>query len=529
MTTHNKITIQNLSYTLPNGDDLFANLKATLGCNKIGLVGRNGIGKTTLLKLICGDLTPSSGSIIKNCTLGYLPQNSKYHDNDTIADILGIKAKLQALERINNGSIGTRDYEILNDDWDITERIHKQLDAHQLQHLNLDHPFNNLSGGEQTKIHLIKLQLDKPDFLLLDEPSNNLDHDAREHLYKFISSWPQGLLVISHDRELLNHMDETLELSGLGLKLYGGNYAFYSSQKTIELNAATQDFENAKQQIKKTEQAIQEKREKHAQHAQKGKKLRRDGSVLKMTADSMKGRSEKTNKRLKTLDADRTQGARNQLNEAKAKIDQYQIMELDLSATNVPAAKKILEVTNLYFQYDQPLLQNINFTLVGPERAALIGPNGSGKSTLIKLILGDLKPQQGEIKCGAVCYLDQQVNLLNDNQTLLGNYQRLNPATELSQARQNLAHFLFRHDKQLQIVQQLSGGERLRAGLACTLMGDNPPQLLILDEPTNHMDLDAINSLEQALNSYQGALLVVSHDRHFLENIGVQTTVRLTD
>lgn len=532
MQSPQQIIIQQLSFILPNGQSLFQDLTFSFSHLKTGLVGRNGIGKSTLMKLMAGELFPNKGSIQVIGHTMYIRQNPIIPSNVTIAEALGVEEKLSALQKISEGSLSEKDFEILNDDWTIKEKIEHQLAGFGLHALPLNQTLEKLSGGEFTRLFLIKAFLSDANILLLDEPTNHLDSDARQQLYDAISAWPHSLIVISHDRDLLNQMEQVVELSTLGLSAYGGNYEFYIEQKSVEQAASENALEDAKKLLLKTQNSIQFSREKHEQKQSYGKTLRRQGAIDKLSANSAKGRSERTQSTLLIRHERMLTQAKNQLQLAKEKVELTEVIHVDLPKTKVPNGKIILEIEDLVFSYPNSsttLIQNFNLKIHGPERFAITGKNGSGKTTLIKLILNELTPLQGKIVIGTayIRYLDQNTQLLNAEISILENFLRLNPDANENEAYQNLAIFLFKNTAALKPVKDLSGGEKLRALLACVLMSKHPPQLLILDEPTNHLDLQSIASIESALQHYQGAMMVISHDKTLLKNIGIERIIAL--
>ncbi len=525
-----QILIHQLNFTLANGKSIFDKLSLSFSSCKTGLIGKNGIGKSTLMKLIAGELTPSSGSIHCEGKIAYLPQNPIINPELTVAGLLGFEEKLSAYNRIVQGSIDERDFAILNEDWNIEERLQQQMHYFGLHYLPYDRPLASLSGGEVTRLLLTKVFLSDCDFLLLDEPTNHLDSPARKQLYQAIVNWQGGLIVISHDRALLNLMDEIIELNTLGAVSYGGNYELYVEQKAIEKAARELELHDAKKLMQKSKQTIQTSREKHEQKQSYGRKLRKSGSIDKMAANSKKGRSERTQSKLLTQEERLLGQAKTQIQSAQEKIEISEEIHIDLPATRVPNGKMILDLEDLTFSYsisERLLIQNFHLKMQGPERIALTGANGTGKTTLVNLILGNLKPASGKIMVGTeyVSHLDQNASLLDPHSSVLHNFLRLNPETNEQGAYFSLAQFLFKNVTALKLVKDLSGGEKLRALLAAVLLSTHPPQLLILDEPTNHLDLDSIKSIESALNNYQGAMIVISHDQKFLENVGIERVI----
>lgn len=524
------IRIDHLSYSIPSHQLLFEDLSLALGPEKTGLVGRNGVGKSTLLKLILGTLVSDMGSIEVLGRVAYCPQQLEIKPEKTLADVFGVADKLQALQRIIQGSVDETDFLLVNDDWNLQERIQQQLTELGLSHLNLDRKFSTLSGGERTRIVLAKAFLAKPDFIVLDEPTNNLDAASREFLYAAIKQWQGGMLVVSHDRTLLNLMERIIELTSLGIKNYGGNYDYFVEQNAINRIASERELFDAKKELQKTKSSIQSRHESQEQKDSYGRRQFLAGKLDKITANSSKGRSEKTQNRHAKLNESLLKVAEEKLQAAKAKIEIAHEINIAMPSTFVPNGKMVLEIEDLVFGYEgdvKPIIKDFNLKVMGPEHIALLGNNGSGKTTLVKLMLGELKPVSGYISLGVryVNYLDQHANLLDPNLSILDNFIKLNPAINTTDARFYLADFLFRGMAALKLVKDLSGGEQLRAVLACVLMSQHPPQLLILDEPTNHLDLDSITSIESALKHYQGALLVISHDHKFLDNIKISRTI----
>ena len=526
-----QILIQQLNYSTNDNKSIFNDLMLSFVQKKTAIAGRNGIGKSTLLKIIVGNLQPVSGNINLSGTISYCPQNLSSHLNKTVSEALGVTEKLAALERIEQGSVDTQDFEIASEDWDLKSQLENQLRLFKLADIELNRQLSSISGGELTRLYLAKVFFENSDFIILDEPTNNLDLTSKQLLYEAIKRWNKGLIVVSHDRYLLGLMEQIIELTSIGAKVYGGNYEHYIEQKALAYTAISRQLNDAKKQINKTKETIQASREKHEQREAKGNRTRKSGGQSKLILDSMKERSDKTKGKLSTKEERLLKDAKIQMQEAKKKIEIINQIKIDLPKTYVPSHKMIAtleKVTFIYEEQTKPIVNNFSLVISGHERIALLGNNGSGKTTLVKLIQGILKPFQGEINIGAsrVSYLDQNTSILNPELTILENYKQHNPEIKETDARFNLADFLFRNIDALKKVSNLSGGEKLRAALACVLTSAHPPQLLILDEPTNHLDLESITALESALSCYQGALIIISHDMQFIENVGV---VRMID
>jgi ATPase subunit of ABC transporter with duplicated ATPase domains len=528
--THPQILIHEMSFNLPTGKALFNKLNLVFSKHKTGLVGKNGVGKSTLMKLVLGELYPNSGYIHLDGTIAYAPQHPPISSKITVASFLGCEEKINALYRITQGSADERDFNILNEDWEIKDRMQKQLTKFGLNTISFNQPLIELSGGEVTRLMLTKVFFSDADFLLLDEPTNHLDATARQQLYHAIQQWQRGLLVISHDRELLNFMDEIVELTTLGAYRFGGNYDAYQQEKNILTAAKEQQLADAQKLLNKTKRSIQSTKEKHEQRQAQGRELRRSGSQPKIMLDAMENRSTQSQGSLLTRHNHMLNNAENKLLSAKEHLEITNAIDIELPETKVPNGKMILEIENLTFSYPhttESIINQFDLQLQGPARIALGGANGSGKTTLIKLILGKLQPSQGKINIGTnyIRYLDQDASLLDTELSILENFMRLNPDANQNDAYRCLAQFLFKNTAALKFIRDLSGGEKLRASLACALLAKHPPQLLILDEPTNHLDIHSIQSIESALKHYQGAMIVISHDTTFLKNIEIERII----
>lgn len=521
------VTISHLTYTGPDGHTLFSDLDLSFGIGRTGLVGRNGVGKTSLFRLIAGELTPMSGSIAVVGRIGILRQQVQPQAHDTIADLFGVADGLALLRHAMAGDATAE--ELADADWTLEARLEEALATLALD-AGADTRLASLSGGQRTRAALAALAFDAPDLILLDEPTNNLDADGRTAVVDMLAKWRGAAIVISHDRDLLDTMDAIVELTGLGAATYGGNYSFYRARKALELASAKRDLDVAERQVRDAAQAAQEARERQDRRDAGGRRKAAKGDMPKILLGGMKRRAEATAGGLDRLAEKLGDAAQAQADEARARVEVLTPFAVKLKPSGVPAGKVMLRATELSGGYDaeRPILRDFSLEMIGPERVAIRGPNGVGKTTLLKLLTGALVPQSGSVQIGGrLVLLDQQVGLLDRRESILENFRRLNPESSVNDCRSVLAAFKFRNDAALQSVATLSGGEMLRAGLACVLGGVNPPMLVVLDEPTNHLDIEAIEVVEAGLRAYDGALLVVSHDRAFIENIGVTRDVRL--
>ena len=523
------IALKSVGHKLPDGTALFTDLNVSFPDSRTGLVGRNGVGKSTLFNLIAEKLPVQTGQIHVSGKLRLLNQNPAETAGGTIADLFGVREARAVLARIDAGTGSEADFAAA--DWTLDARIAEALDRAGLVGLAPGHALSALSGGQATRAALAALTFDEPDFILLDEPTNNLDAGGRALVRALLRNWQGGALVISHDRTLLNEMDQIAELTGLGLTLYGGNWDAYRTRKATELAAAEGALSHAERALKSVERKAQLQKERKARKDNAGKADRARNDAPKAMLNFMRNRSEKSGGDGANL-ASRLKGqAADSVAEAKSKLEVLQPVKLALPPTGLPAGRRVLTAKGLTGGYGTgpDVVSGFDLELIGPERVALTGPNGSGKSTLLALVTGALTPRAGSATIHVpFVMMDQAVSLLDPALSIRDNYLILNPKEDETACRAALARFRFRGDAADKPVGQLSGGQKLGAGLAATIGAGTPPQLVILDEPTNHLDLDALAAIEAGLLAYDGALLVVSHDRAFLDAIGITRTVSLS-
>lgn len=521
------VTIAKLSYSGPDGHKLFSDLDLTFGPGRTGLVGRNGVGKTTLLRLIAGELMPSGGAVSLAGRLGVLRQQVQPGPDETIADLFGVRQELALLAKAVAGEASVE--ELAETDWTLEARLEAALVQLALP-IGPETLLATLSGGQRTRAALAALVFAEPDLILLDEPTNNLDAEGRAAVAQMLAGWRGAAIVVSHDRDLLERLDAIVELTSLGAKLYGGGWSQYRERKALELQAAEHDRDVAERQVRDVARKAQEAREKQAQRDAGGRRKAAKGGAPRIVLGGLKRRAEETAGGLDALAEKQARQAGDEAQAAREKIEILTPFAVKLAPTHLPLNKVVLRASGLSGGYDRqaPILRDFALEIVGPERVAITGPNGAGKTTLIKLLTGELAPFEGEIRLGGkMAFLDQQVGLLHRCHSIVDNFRRLNPEALENDCRALLAAFGFRADAALQKVGTLSGGEMLRAGLACAVGGKTPPLLLVLDEPTNHLDIDAVEKIEAGLRAYDGALLVISHDRAFLDAIAVTREVRL--
>lgn len=528
-----RISIQNLGYAWPNGQSVFDNLTFTLQKEKIGLVGDNGSGKTTLLRLIQGLLVPASGRVEIEGKMAVVRQIRTFDPEQSVAAFLGVAPKLHALWRILGG-VGTEgDLTLLDNDWDLELRIARAMTDAGLESIGMDRVLQSLSGGELTRLALAAAWLPEPDFILLDEPSNHLDAESRSRLREMVKKSRSGFLVASHDRALLREMDAILELSPRGLQRYGGNFDAYEEQKEKEQAAALQAYESAQARLKQQERNAREVRERQEKRNAAGAKYGKAQNLPKDVINKLRGDAERTLHKGQAVQEKRTQAQLESMRNIKDRLEPDRRIKIDLNAGAVSAGKVMVRLEGVNFGYedgemlwDEPLSWSMN----GTDKVWLKGANGSGKSTLIKMVMGDLQPDTGQMKAGArqVLLLDQNLSLLESEMDLLDNLRQFAPdAMPEHELRTRLARFLFRDDKVFQTSGKLSGGERMRLALACLLAMEPAPEMLILDEPTNNLDLRSTAELAEVLSGFQGAVLMVTHDEDFARDSGMSRSLSL--
>lgn len=521
------ISIANLSWRTPENHTLFENLNLTFGSGRTGLVGRNGTGKSTLLRLISGELPPSSGAIAGPSSIGYLKQSADEVSTPTVADLFDASDQLRILRLAELGEATIADLEAA--DWTLELRLKAALSSLGLD-LSPDTQMNALSGGQRTRAALAALLFADPDVLLLDEPTNHLDHSGREYVMNVLRDWDGCVIVASHDRALLEEMDTIVELTSLGAKTYGGPFSAYRSAKQAELASAADDVARAQRVKVMTETRAQRAAERKARTERKGKQLRASGSQSKLLLNAMRERSEVSGGSAARLRDRQAKEAAANLNAARDAIEVLEPLNIDIPPSGLASTRQVLNVNRITFAYNAsaPVFRDISFAIKGPERLAIEGANGTGKSTILACIEGKAQPQVGSVTVEVpFALIDQEMSFLDPEETVSKAFARLDPNATENNRRAILARFLFRGDDADQKVRSLSGGQKMRAGLACSLGHSEPRQLLLLDEPTNHLDLETVEILEAALKAYDGAIVVISHDQSFLNHIGIKRRITL--
>ncbi|MGI5404088.1 ABC-F family ATP-binding cassette domain-containing protein [Streptomyces sp. CA-135486] len=519
-TAPSHITCSSLSFAWPDGTGVFDDFQLAVGPGRTGLIGLNGSGKSTLLKLIAGELTPTDGAVRIAGEVGALPQNLVLDTALRVDEVLGIAATRAALHAIEAGDPGEQHFAAVGDDWDVEERARATLDQLGLGHIGLGRTIGEVSGGEGVLLRLAALLLARPDVLLLDEPTNNLDLYARRRLYDAVAAWSGVLVVVSHDRELLELVDQIADLRDGEVTWYGGNFSAYEEALAVEQDAAERLVRVAEANVQRQKRELADAHLKLAKRVRYGQKMydtkREPRAVMKMrkrTAQVSAGKH-------RIMHTEKLAEAKERLDEAVDAVRDDDEIRIELPFTKVHPGRGVLRLSELRLRYGAEVKGE--FEVRGPERIALVGRNGAGKTTLLRTITGELQPVGGEAVAEVpLRFLPQRLDVLDDGLSIVENVARFAPDATNNRIRARLARFLFRGARADQPAGTLSGGERFRAALAALLLAEPAPQLLMLDEPTNNLDMASVRKLTAALESYEGALIVASHDVPFLESIGI--------
>lgn len=521
------LILQDITYIHPNQDVLFSNISLKLNkYDKAALTGNNGTGKSTLLQIAAGRLKPAAGTLTVPETPWYIPQLTGQYHHLSIAAALGIDRKLKAFREIIDGRMDEENLALLNEDWTIEERSREALAHWGLDGISPDRTLGSLSGGQKTKVFLAGIRIHQPQLVLMDEPSNHLDGRAREQLYDYITACRETLLVVSHDRSLLNLLDKTYELSSKGITCFGGNYEFYASQKAIAREALDHDLKEQEKELRKARAAERETLERKQKLDARGKKKQEKAGLPTISMNTFRNNAEKSAARLKNTHGEKKEQLLSGLRQLRAGLPPEENIRLDLEDPTVHSGKVLFSAESINYDYGQGPLwsRNLSFDIRSGERILLSGENGSGKTTLIRIILGELEPAAGSISGieTSTLYIDQDYSLIDSRYTVYEQAQHFNTGKlQEHEIRTRLNRFLFGREDLDKPCAALSGGERMRLTLCALSIRDQAPGIIVLDEPTNNLDIGNIEVLTGAINSYRGTLLMVSHDAYFIRALNL--------
>lgn len=564
------ISIQQISYIHPDKEVLFSDLNFAISKGqKLGLVGNNGCGKSTLLQIIAGQLSPSSGVIVRPDDLYYIPQHFGQYDSLTIAQALRIERKQQALHAILSGDASNENFVVLDDDWNIEERSIAALDLWGLGQFTLSYPMNLLSGGEKTRVFLAGMDIHHPPVILMDEPTNHLDSSGRQRLYDWVEKCRSTLLIVSHDRTLLNLLPEICELEKHQINYYGGNYEFYKEQKTLMQEALQQRIEEKEKALRIAHKVARETAERRDKQNVRGEKNHIKKGVPRIVLNALQGKSEKSTSKLNSTHQEKAEKLRDERNQLRSSLSPTATLKTDFNSSSLHTGKILVTAKEINFGYHpnsinshiqmnneanladtgnhpspdsndiqdnsdfkQQLWQTpISFQLKSGDRLRIEGANGSGKTTLLKLITGQFQPQEGNLTRMefTYVYLNQEYSIIDNRNSILEQAYAFNnrnlPEHEIKTI---LNRYLFPASEWDKSCRKLSGGEKMRLAFCCLMISNNTPDMFILDEPTNNLDIQSIEIITATIKNYTGTVIVISHDDYFIQEIGIEQRILLS-
>ncbi|WP_336533449.1 ABC-F family ATP-binding cassette domain-containing protein [Bacteroides acidifaciens] len=557
------ISIQQISYIHPDKEVLFSDLNFAISKGqKLGLVGNNGCGKSTLMQIIAGQLSPSSGVIVRPDDLYYIPQHFGQYDSLTIAQALQIDSKRQALHAILAGDASTENFTLLDDDWNIEERSIAALDSWGIGH-PLSYPLHLLSGGEKTRVFLAGMNIHTPSVILMDEPTNHLDSSGRQRLYDWVEKWRSTLLAVSHNRTLLNLLPEICELEKHQITYYGGNYEFYKEQKALMQEALQQRIDEKEKALRAARKVARETAERRDKQNVRGEKANIKKGIPRIVLNALQGKSEKSTSKLNGVHQEKAEKLTDERNQLRGSLSPTAALKTDFNSSSLHNGKTLVTAKNINFGYypnqndndsqnenDNPSENNtfdssnssklpaqllwqapISFQLKSGDRLRIEGTNGSGKTTLLKIITGQLEPQEGTLTRAdfSYVYLNQEYSIIDDRNSILEQAYAFNsrnlPEHEIKII---LNRYLFPAPEWDKSCRKLSGGEKMRLAFCCLMISNNTPDMFILDEPTNNLDIQSIEIITNTIKKYTGTVIAISHDNYFIREIGVDQHIALS-
>ncbi|WP_193152189.1 ABC-F family ATP-binding cassette domain-containing protein [Serratia marcescens] len=508
--------LHQLTCQFADGETLFGPLDLAFDRSRCGLVGRNGVGKTQLLRLIAGLDLPGNGHVESHAAIAYVAQQPEIAPHTTLAQLLGYGEVFAALARLEQGRPLTDDIDRLEGRWDLHDRLQNAFAAAGLPAFDPLRSASSLSGGERMRASLCGALLGEADFLLLDEPTNHLDSAGRAWLYQQLDQWRGGLLIASHDRQLLGRMERIVELTPGALRSYGGNYEDYRRQRDTEQQAARADLEHAREERRRTRARQQKEHDMSQRRSAQTLRVVDTLNIASFERVAYKSAAKESLGTLRKQHQDRRDSLDAAVREAYQRVEEEPPVLLALPGSEVNANKQVLVLERLQLPFVSA--PPLDLRIDGPMRVALTGPNGCGKSTLLKTLLGQLTALSGHCHCPlSTAYLDQTLSQLDPGLSVMEHLGLQDSPLAEGALRTRLAQLQLGADRIALPLGSLSGGERLKAALACALWRRQPAQLLLLDEPTNHLDLASSLAIETALADFPGAMLVVSHDEDFLQ------------
>lgn len=511
------VILQHLAYAHADKHVLFTGIHFTVNRHdKVAIVGSNGSGKSTLLRIIAREALPSAGQLTVDTKPYYVPQIFGQYNHLTVAQALHVDAKINALHAILNGATDLENFNALNDDWTIEERCREALAHWRLDSIALSQPLETLSGGQKVKVFLAGIALHKPELVLLDEPTNHLDAESRALLYDFVRTTDSTLIIVSHDRTLLNLCTSICALDHRGITVYGGNYDFFAAQKQQAKEALSEDILDKEKALRKAREKKRETLERQQRSNARGKSKQEKAGIARILMKTLRNTAESTSARLKDAHDEKIGSIAEELKQLQANLPGADKIRFGFDNSSLHKGKVLFRAERINFSYGtQPLWEeDISFEIVSGERILLQGENGSGKTTLLQLITGALAPTTGTVYRAFrnAVYIDQEYSLIDPALTVYAQAQQFNTsALQPHEINTRLSRFLFAPDDWQKPCAALSGGERMRLLLCCLTIRHRAPELIILDEPTNNLDLESVEILERAMEEYEGTVMMVGH------------------
>lgn len=513
------VSLNQLGFQFTNGVTLFEALNLSFDGQPTAIVGRNGVGKSVLARLIAGQLQPDFGSVARSASAHYIAQTFVTTRGQTVADATGTAPVTGALERLKQGRATAEDFDLIDERWDLAERLRQMLDEAGLTDITATDLTEHLSGGQQAKIALIGALLSQAQLLVLDEPTNHLDTAGRQWLMSSLDRWRGGLIVVSHDRQLLEQMQRIVELTSLGATVFSGRFSEFTEQTRIHQQAVQAQLDQARIERQRERTRLQREHDTIQRHAAGSRRNAQTANVSGFERAALKAAARDIMGYVKVGHQARKSDLDERVRKAYENVLPDDGVLINLPGSAVPDNRRVCTLIDACLPWlpaDAPSTR-LDLTIQGPLRIAVSGHNGCGKSTLLKLLAGEWTPSSGEcITHVPFAFLDQQLKLLDDHTSIVDQLQAQQTPLSEGTLRSYLAQLQLDAQRATRPCASLSGGERLKAALALALWRQTPAQLLLLDEPTNHLDLPSVQAFELALQTFPGAIVAVSHDQAFL-------------
>lgn len=527
------IVINSLAYIHADGEVLFNDINISIHSgSKASLIGHNGVGKSTLLQIISGNIKQTEGKIILSEKPYMVPQDLRQFDDLSIIEVLRVDDKIKALHEILKGDVSEHNLEVLNEEWDIEEKVNIALKHWNIEHLNIYKKMNSLSGGEKAKVFLAGIIIHSPKIILLDEPTNHLDSNSKAILFDFIKSSKSTFLIVSHDRELLNLVTETVEISLNSIEIYGGNYDFYKQQKKLKVDSLHNQIADKKKELKTAKIRSKEIADQRQKQESRGKEQKIKAGIPRILMGGLKDTAEKSTTKVKNQQNQKIEDIISQIGSIKTQIELEQPLRINIKNSTLHKGKLLVDANNINLSYEGDKLWTtaVSFRIYSGDRILITGNNGAGKTSLIKAVTREISVSDGTIYIAELksLYIDQEYSIINNTSTVFAQAQIFNNKCLPDH---DLKMLLHQHQLTCEYWDRpcgtLSGGEKVKLLLCCLSIDNNSPDILILDEPTNNLDLSSKDMLTFSVKEFDGTIVVISHDKYFIDEIAINKTISL--